>query len=139
MTILHLGLVLFIIVAGFIKAVPSNAANFLPFGIKGAFNGASVVFFSYIGFDCIATAAGEAARGGGVAGQQGGGSAQPWTDPAARLDIAREHRGRALVHTPSSLTRAPGPAPPLRSVTLQRRHATRSATSPSASSALSPS
>lgn len=58
MTILHLGLVLFIIIAGFVKANPANAANFLPFGIKGAFNGASVVFFSYIGFDTVATAAG---------------------------------------------------------------------------------
>ncbi len=43
---------------GLVKAKASNATPFLPFGARGAFNGASIVFFSYIGFDAVATAAG---------------------------------------------------------------------------------
>ena len=31
----------------------------MPYGVRGAFNGASIVFFSYIGFDAVATAAEE--------------------------------------------------------------------------------
>jgi hypothetical protein len=58
-TVLHVVLVVFIIIAGLVKAKPSNAVPFLPFGAKGAFNGASIVFFSYIGFDAVACAAGE--------------------------------------------------------------------------------
>ena len=54
--------VIFIIIAGLVKANPVNAQPFLPFGARGAFNGASIVFFSYIGFDAVACAAGERAR-----------------------------------------------------------------------------
>ncbi|GBF96644.1 cationic amino acid transporter [Raphidocelis subcapitata] len=58
-TVVHVVLVVFIIIAGLIKANPANARPFLPFGMRGAFNGASIVFFSYIGFDAVATAAEE--------------------------------------------------------------------------------
>jgi amino acid transporter len=58
-TVVHVVLVVFIIVAGLVKANPANARPFLPFGMRGAFNGASIVFFSYIGFDAVATAAEE--------------------------------------------------------------------------------
>lgn len=36
-----------------------NLTPFLPFGVKGMFHGASVVFFSYVGFDTVATVAEE--------------------------------------------------------------------------------
>jgi APA family basic amino acid/polyamine antiporter len=59
-TVLHVVLVVFIIVAGLVKARPANTNPFFPYGARGAFNGASIVFFSYIGFDAVATAAEEA-------------------------------------------------------------------------------
>lgn len=59
-TILHVALVLFIIIAGFTQANGSNAKPFFleptGDGVRGMFNGASIVFFSYIGFDAVATA-----------------------------------------------------------------------------------
>lgn len=58
-TVLHVVLVIFIIIAGLVKANPANTQPFLPFGARGAFNGASIVFFSYIGFDAVACAAEE--------------------------------------------------------------------------------
>lgn len=58
-TVLHVVLVIFIIIAGLVKAKPSNTVPFFPFGVRGAFNGASIVFFSYIGFDAVACAAEE--------------------------------------------------------------------------------
>ncbi|MBP2033763.1 APA family basic amino acid/polyamine antiporter [Clostridium algifaecis] len=42
----------------------SNYTPFMPFGWKGVFTGASTVFFSYIGFDSISTAAEEAENPG---------------------------------------------------------------------------
>ncbi len=38
---------------------PHNWDPFLPFGFKGVASGAAIVFFSYIGFDAVATAAEE--------------------------------------------------------------------------------
>ncbi|WIA39047.1 hypothetical protein OEZ86_005191 [Tetradesmus obliquus] len=48
-----------ILIAGFIKADRANLSPFLPFGVQGIFNGASFVFFSFIGFDCVSTLAEE--------------------------------------------------------------------------------
>jgi APA family basic amino acid/polyamine antiporter len=59
MTVLHVLLVVFIIIAGFVKSSPSNAQPFFPFEIKGVFNGAALVFYSYIGFDSVACSAEE--------------------------------------------------------------------------------
>ncbi len=77
MTILHLVFVLFIIVAGFIKGNLKNLTNiaaavspaamepsisatgFAPFGVRGVFNGAAIVYFSYIGYDAVSTTAEE--------------------------------------------------------------------------------
>ncbi|WIA23368.1 hypothetical protein OEZ85_000131 [Tetradesmus obliquus] len=59
-TIVHIILVVFIIIAGLVKSKPSvNLQPFTPFGVRGIFNGAAIVFFSYIGFDAVATSAEE--------------------------------------------------------------------------------
>jgi basic amino acid/polyamine antiporter, APA family len=51
--------ILFIFVAaGHVKA--SNWNDFMPFGFDGVMNGASLIFFAYIGFDAVSTAAEEA-------------------------------------------------------------------------------
>ena len=51
-------IILFIIVAvGYVK--PENWTPFLPFGFKGVMGGAAIVFFAYIGFDAVSTAAEE--------------------------------------------------------------------------------
>lgn len=56
---LNMFIILFIIVAGLANAHPSNFKPFLPYGIKGVFKGASVVFFAYLGFDTVCTVAEE--------------------------------------------------------------------------------
>jgi amino acid transporter len=66
MTVLHVGLVVFIIIAGLTKADGSNFSPFSPYDARGIFNGASLVFFSYIGFDAIVNTAEEARSGLGV-------------------------------------------------------------------------
>lgn len=51
-------IILFIIIGAFyIK--PANYIPFFPYGIKGIFTGAAIVFFAYIGFDAVSTAAEE--------------------------------------------------------------------------------
>jgi APA family basic amino acid/polyamine antiporter len=52
-------LILIILIAGFSKANPANLTPFVPFGSAGIFQGASFVFFSFIGFDCVSTLAEE--------------------------------------------------------------------------------
>jgi basic amino acid/polyamine antiporter, APA family len=54
-----LAAVLLFIVVGVWYVKPSNWTPFLPFGIKGVLGGAAVVFFAYIGFDAVSTAAEE--------------------------------------------------------------------------------
>ena len=58
-TVIHITLVVFIIIAGLTQASASNYSPFAPFGARGVFNGASIVFFSYIGFDAIVNTAEE--------------------------------------------------------------------------------
>ncbi len=50
--------VLFIIL-GVSHVKPSNWTPFMPYGWKGVFQGASIIFFAYIGFDAVSTAAEE--------------------------------------------------------------------------------
>lgn len=49
---------LFILV-GALRLDPGLWSPFLPFGLRGVINGAAIVFFAYIGFDAVATAAEE--------------------------------------------------------------------------------
>ncbi|KAJ6703312.1 INNER MEMBRANE TRANSPORTER YGJI-RELATED [Salix viminalis] len=58
-TALNTAVILFVIIAGFAHANPSNLKPFLPFGAKGVFQAAAIVYFAYGGFDNIATMAEE--------------------------------------------------------------------------------
>lgn len=43
-------------------AQAANLSPFTPFGVRGVFSGAAIVFFSYMGFDAVATSAEECKR-----------------------------------------------------------------------------
>ncbi|KAK7313218.1 hypothetical protein VNO77_37767 [Canavalia gladiata] len=49
----------FIIVIGFVHGKASNLTPFFPYGASGVFNAAAVVYWSYTGFDMVATMAEE--------------------------------------------------------------------------------
>ncbi|KAJ8754653.1 hypothetical protein K2173_010744 [Erythroxylum novogranatense] len=51
--------IVFIIIVGFIHAKSSNLIPFFPYGAKGVFKAAAVVYWSYTGFDMVATMAEE--------------------------------------------------------------------------------
>ncbi|NPV90796.1 MAG: amino acid permease [Firmicutes bacterium] len=51
--------ILLFIVLGVRHVDPINWTPFLPYGVKGIFHGAAIVFFAYIGFDAVSTAAEE--------------------------------------------------------------------------------
>lgn len=53
------GVVLFVIFAGASWVQPANWSPFMPFGFSGVVQGAALVFFAYIGFDAVSTAAEE--------------------------------------------------------------------------------
>ncbi|KAM3277864.1 hypothetical protein ACQJBY_045635 [Aegilops geniculata] len=59
LSILHLAVIAFIIVAGLTKADTSNMRDFAPFGARGIFAASAVLFFAYIGFDAVSTMAEE--------------------------------------------------------------------------------
>jgi basic amino acid/polyamine antiporter, APA family len=59
-TALYAGVVVIIIVVGSMRVDVDNWTPFLPFGTTGVLAGASHVFFSFIGFDEVATVAEEA-------------------------------------------------------------------------------
>ncbi|UQS84473.1 amino acid permease [Apilactobacillus apisilvae] len=59
MVIVKIAIILIFIVVGFFFIKPGNWQPFLPFGVHGVFQGASLVFFAYLGFDVIASSAGE--------------------------------------------------------------------------------
>jgi len=59
MVFVKLGALLVFILVGVFNVEPSNWIPFLPFGLKGVMTGAAIVFFAYIGFDAVSTAAEE--------------------------------------------------------------------------------
>ncbi|XP_051150646.1 cationic amino acid transporter 5 [Andrographis paniculata] len=56
---INTAVILFVIVAGFAHANPSNLKPLAPYGAKGIFQAAAVVYFAYGGFDNVATMAEE--------------------------------------------------------------------------------
>ena len=60
MVVLKLAILLFFIVVGAFWVRPDNWSPFMPNGWQGVFTGASLIFFAYIGFDAVSTAAEEA-------------------------------------------------------------------------------
>lgn len=56
---LNMFIIVFVIIAGLANAHLSNFKPFMPYGVKGVFKGAAVVFFAYLGFDTVCTVAEE--------------------------------------------------------------------------------
>ncbi|KAJ7974876.1 putative Cationic amino acid transporter [Quillaja saponaria] len=68
LTALHILFIAFVILVGFWKgnwknftepSNPENASGFFPYGASGVFNGAAMVYLSYIGYDAVSTMAEE--------------------------------------------------------------------------------
>ncbi len=59
MVIIKLAVVLLFIIVGVNYVKPENWSPFMPFGFSGVTTGAALVFFAYIGFDAVSTAAEE--------------------------------------------------------------------------------
>ncbi|CAA0813258.1 Cationic amino acid transporter 9- chloroplastic [Striga hermonthica] len=62
MTITKVLIVLFVILVGAFKVDISNWTPFAPNGVKSILTGATVVFFSYVGFDAVANSAEESKK-----------------------------------------------------------------------------
>jgi len=60
MVVIKLAVIVLFIFAGSTHIQTENWANFAPFGFSGILTGAGVIFFAYIGFDAVSTAAQEA-------------------------------------------------------------------------------
>ena len=58
-TIGHVAVILFVIIAGLTQAKSENMQPFAPFGVRGIFDGATAAFFAYIGADALANTAEE--------------------------------------------------------------------------------
>ncbi|KAF5472566.1 hypothetical protein F2P56_009277 [Juglans regia] len=58
-SIFHIAVILFIIVAGLMKADTKNYSSFSPYGARGIFQASAVLFFAYVGFDAVSTMAEE--------------------------------------------------------------------------------
>ncbi len=59
MVFLKVGVILLFIGVGVFYVEPSNWQPFLPFGVSGVLSGAALVFFAYLGFDAVSSAAEE--------------------------------------------------------------------------------
>ncbi|KAF0902661.1 hypothetical protein E2562_018289 [Oryza meyeriana var. granulata] len=59
LSIVHVAVILFIIVAGLTKADTANMRDFMPYGPRGIFAASAVLFFAYVGFDAVSTMAEE--------------------------------------------------------------------------------
>jgi APA family basic amino acid/polyamine antiporter len=60
MVLIKLAVIVVFIIAGAGHIQTENWSNFTPFGFGGVLTGAGVIFFAYIGFDAVSTAAQEA-------------------------------------------------------------------------------
>ncbi|CAK9133506.1 unnamed protein product [Ilex paraguariensis] len=58
-SVVHVLVILFIIIAGLIKADTKNYIQFAPNGARGIFKASAVLFFAYVGFDAVSTMAEE--------------------------------------------------------------------------------
>lgn len=58
-SIISASVIVFIIVMGFVHSKSSNLTPFFPYGAEGVFQAAAVVYWSYTGFDMVATMAEE--------------------------------------------------------------------------------
>ncbi|MCL7038852.1 hypothetical protein MKW94_025543 [Papaver nudicaule] len=52
-------LIIFVLIAGFVKGNPANLTPFVPYGAGGVFQAAGVLFWAYTGFDMVSTMAEE--------------------------------------------------------------------------------
>jgi hypothetical protein len=96
MTVAHLLLVVFIIIAGLVKAKPANAQPFFPFEVQGIFKGAALCFFSFIGeccFVCLFARRKQAERHGTVSGSN---KAEP---AASKVAVVLARRLLKCAHT----------------------------------------
>jgi len=59
MVFLKVAVILLFIGVGVFYVKPTNWEPFLPFGLSGVFSGAALVFFAYLGFDAVSSAAEE--------------------------------------------------------------------------------
>lgn len=59
LVIIKLAVVILFIVLAIPNVKPANWHPFFPYGFQGVFKGAAIVFFAYIGFDAVSTAAEE--------------------------------------------------------------------------------
>jgi APA family basic amino acid/polyamine antiporter len=59
MVLIKIGILLFFLVLGIKYVRPENWRPFAPNGFQGVWTGASLIFFAYIGFDAVSTAAEE--------------------------------------------------------------------------------
>ena len=54
---IKIAVILLFITIGINYINPANYHPFMPYGISGIFTGAAMVFFAYLGFDAVASAA----------------------------------------------------------------------------------
>lgn len=59
MVFIKVGVILLFLIVGVFYIKPENWQPFLPFGIQGVFTGAALVFFAFLGFDAVSSAAEE--------------------------------------------------------------------------------
>ncbi|XP_028797697.1 cationic amino acid transporter 1-like [Neltuma alba] len=58
-SVFHMAVIIFIIIAGLVKADTKNYHPFVPYGPRGIFVASAVLFFAYVGFDAVSTMAEE--------------------------------------------------------------------------------